>query len=174
MQDIDLIYEDNTPSMHRNVTLHWTLFLFCRYMYDRRSSVEVAGWTADQKFGVRFPACSLTVCALSDGKEVKYSTKPLSILLTNCLHIVSKVFRSTANHSTKVVGSIRCGSWRIQKNYCNICNLQISTISQTWSPLIFLPFTRPFLPRNLKADSKLSSGTLLCTEMEIEDTNFWF
>ena len=48
----------------------------------------------------------------------KCSTKPLSILLTkNCLHILSKVFRSTARQPTQKVGSIRCGSSKIQKNY---------------------------------------------------------
>ena len=35
----------------------------------------------------------------------------------NCLHILSKVFRSTARQPTQEVGSIRCGSSRIQKNY---------------------------------------------------------
>ena len=35
----------------------------------------------------------------------------------NRLHILSKVFRSTARQPTQEVGSIRCGSSRIQKNY---------------------------------------------------------
>ena len=35
----------------------------------------------------------------------------------NCLHILSKVFRSTAKQPTPEVGSIRCGSSRIQKSY---------------------------------------------------------
>ena len=47
----------------------------------------------------------------------KCSTKPLSILLTNCLPILSKVFRSTAKQPTPEVGSIRCGSSRIQRSY---------------------------------------------------------
>ena len=34
--------------------------------------------------------------------------------------------------------------------------------------------TQPFLNKNLKADSQLSSGTLLFTKMGIADTNFWF
>ena len=55
-----------------------------------------------------------------------------------------------------------------------IFNLQISTISQTSSPLIYRPFTQPSLTRNLKADSQQSPGTLLSTKMEIADTNFWF
>ena len=33
--------------------------------------------------------------------------------------------------------------------------LMDSTISQTSRPLIFLPFTQPFLTRNLKVDSQL-------------------
>ena len=43
----------------------------------------------------------------------KCSTKPISI----CLHILSKVFRSTAKQPTPGVGSIRCGSSRIQRSY---------------------------------------------------------
>ena len=39
----------------------------------------------------------------------KCSTKPL-FYSQNCLHILSKVFRSTAKHPTQGVGSIRCGS----------------------------------------------------------------
>ena len=35
----------------------------------------------------------------------------------NCLHILSRVFRSTARQPTQGVGSISCGSSRIQKNY---------------------------------------------------------
>ena len=35
----------------------------------------------------------------------------------NCLHILSKILRSTAKQLTQEVGSIRCGSLRIQKNY---------------------------------------------------------
>ena len=35
----------------------------------------------------------------------------------NCLHILSKVFRSTARQPTQEMGSIRCGSSRIKKNY---------------------------------------------------------
>ena len=35
----------------------------------------------------------------------------------NCLHILSKVFRSTAKQPTLEVGSIRCGSSRIQWSY---------------------------------------------------------
>ena len=67
----------------------------------------------------------------------KCSTKPLSILLKNCLHVLSKVFRSTARRPTQEVGSIRCGSLRIKKNYKITLNLQISSLSQTSSPLIF-------------------------------------
>ena len=35
----------------------------------------------------------------------------------NCLHILSKVFRSTAKQPTPEVGSIRCGSSRIHRSY---------------------------------------------------------
>ena len=112
----------------------------------------------------------------TDSLRVPRSVRPslYPFYSQNCLHILSKVFRSTAKHPTPEVGSIRCGSLRIQKNYKNIFNLQISTISQALSPLIFRPFTQPFLTKNLKADSQLSSGTLLFTKMGIADTNFWF
>ena len=35
----------------------------------------------------------------------------------NCLHILSNVFRSTEKQPTPEVGSIRCGSTRIQRSY---------------------------------------------------------
>ena len=35
----------------------------------------------------------------------------------NCLHILSKVFRSTAKQPTPEVGLIRCGSSRTQRSY---------------------------------------------------------
>ena len=69
----------------------------------------------------------------------------------NCLHILSKVFRSTTRQPTQEVGSFKSGSSRIQNNYYIILNLQISTLSQTSSLLISRPFTQPFLTRKLKA-----------------------
>ena len=50
--------------------------------------------------------------------------------LPSCLHILSKVFRSTANQHILEVGWIRCGSSKIQRSYWNILNLQISTINK--------------------------------------------
>ena len=47
-------------------------------------------------------------------------------------------------------------------------------ISEVFSPLNFRPFTQSFLTKNLKADSQLSSGTLIFTKMGIADANFWF
>ena len=47
----------------------------------------------------------------------KCSTMRLFIFLTKCLHTLSKVFRSTSRQPTREVGSIRCWSSRIQKNY---------------------------------------------------------
>ena len=88
-----------------------------------------------------------------DSLQVHRSVRPslCPFYSQNCLHISSKVFRSTARQPTEEVGSIRCGSSRIQKNYWIILNLQISTLSQTSSLLIFRPFTQPFRTRNLKA-----------------------
>ena len=48
--------------------------------------------------------------------------------LQSCLHILSKVFRSTAKQPILEVGWIRCGSSKIQRSYWNILNLRISTI----------------------------------------------
>ena len=48
-----------------------------------------------------------------------YQSVPPSLYpfyLQNCLHTLSKVFRSTARQPTQEVGSIRCGSSRIQTN----------------------------------------------------------
>ena len=49
-----------------------------------------------------------------------YQSVPPSLyrfFLQNCLHILSKVFRSTAKQPTPEVGLIRCGSSRIQRIY---------------------------------------------------------
>ena len=48
--------------------------------------------------------------------------------LPSCLHILSKVFRSTAKQPILEVGWMRCGSSKIQRSYWNILNLRISTI----------------------------------------------
>ena len=48
--------------------------------------------------------------------------------LPSCLHILSKVSRSTAKQPILEVGWIRYGSSKIQRSYWNILNLQISTI----------------------------------------------
>ena len=54
-----------------------------------------------------------------DSLRVYRSVRPrlYSFYSQKCLHIWSKVFRSTARQPTHEVGSIRCGSSRIQKNY---------------------------------------------------------
>ena len=65
----------------------------------------------------------------------------------NFLHILSKSSRGTARQPSQGVGSIGCGSSRIQKNYYIILNLLISTLSQTRTS-IFRPFTQPFLTKN--------------------------
>ena len=54
-----------------------------------------------------------------DSLRVHRSVRPslYSFYSQNCLHILSKVFRSTAKHPTQEVGSIRFGFQRIQKNY---------------------------------------------------------
>ena len=59
----------------------------------------------------------------------------------NCLHILSKVFRSTAKQPTREVKSIRWGSLRIQRSYKNILNLQLSIMLQASSHLIFPLYT---------------------------------
>ena len=57
----------------------------------------------------------------------------------NCLHIYI--------WSSEVQRYSQLKKWEI------ILNLRISTLSQTSSPLIFLPLTQPFLTRNLKQAS---------------------
>ena len=48
--------------------------------------------------------------------------------LQSCLHILSKVFRSTAKQPILEVRWIRCGFSKIQRSYWNILNLRISTM----------------------------------------------
>ena len=54
-----------------------------------------------------------------DSLRVHRSVRPslCQFYSQNCLHILSKVSRSTARQPTQGVGSIRCGSSKIQKNY---------------------------------------------------------
>ena len=54
-----------------------------------------------------------------DSLQVHRSVRPslYPFYSQNCLHILSKVFRSTARQLSQEVGSIRCGSSRIQKDY---------------------------------------------------------
>ena len=56
--------------------------------------------------------------------SLKYWSKPLSILPTKLLKLLSKVFKSAAKQPTQEVGSTRCGYLRIQKNYKSILNHQ--------------------------------------------------
>ena len=55
----------------------------------------------------------------TDSLRVPRSVRPslYPFYSPNCLHILSKVFRSTAKQPTPEVGSIRCGYSRIPKNY---------------------------------------------------------
>ena len=67
---------------------------------------------------IRFRRCTkihINIDSLRVHRSVQPSLYPL--YSQNCLHILSKVFRSTARQPTQEVGSIRCGSSRIQKNY---------------------------------------------------------
>ena len=54
-----------------------------------------------------------------DSLRVHQSVRPslCPFYSQNCLHILSKVSRSTARQLTLGVGSIRCGSSKIQKSY---------------------------------------------------------
>ena len=102
--------------------------------------------------------------------STKCSTKPLSILLTKLLTHIKQGLQKYCETAFSRSGSIRCGSSRIQKN---IFSLQISTISQASSPLIYRPFTQPFLTRNFKADSQLSSTNSFIHKNEYRRYKFW-
>ena len=103
----------------------------------------------------------------------KCSTSLYPFYSQNCLHILSKVFRSIAKHPNSRNEVNRM--W-IPKNSKELLDhLQSPNFNHITSikSFDFRPFTQPFLTRNLKADSQLSR-TLLFTKMEIADTNFWF
>ena len=69
----------------------------------------------------------------------------------NCLHLLSKVFRRTARQPSQEMGSIRCGSSRIQKNYWIILNLQISTFITNIKSLDFSTLYTTIPHLNLKS-----------------------
>ena len=104
----------------------------------------------------------------------KCSTKPLSILLTKLLTHITQGLQKNCETSYSRSGVNQMWILKSSKELLEHFHLNISTISQALSPLIFRPFTQPFLTKNFKADSQLSSGTLLCTKMGIADTNVWF
>ena len=115
----------NLDSIHFLETLHtiWQIFLHQRC------------WTTTNRFSppseysqivrssicltfIGFRRCTkvhINIDSLRVHRSVRPSLYPF--YSQNCLHILSKVFRSTARQPTQEVGSIRCGSSRIQKNY---------------------------------------------------------
>ena len=82
-----------------------------------RSTVNIVRSSICLTF-IGFRRCTnihINIDSLRVHRSVRPSLYPL--YSQNCLHILSKVFRSTARQPTQEVGSIRCGSSRIQKNY---------------------------------------------------------
>ena len=75
-----------------------------------------------------------------DSLRVHRSVRPslYQFYSKNCLHIFSKVFRSTARQPTQGVGSIRCGSSRIRKNYNILIYYQ--------TPITWLRYLSAILP----------------------------
>ena len=105
----------------------------------------------------------------------KCSTKPLSILLTKLLTHIKQGLQKYCETAYSRSGINQL--W-ILKNSKELSEyLQLSKFQPYHKHQVlkfFRPFRQLFLTRNLKADSQLSSGTLLFTKIEIADTNFWF
>ena len=115
----------NLDSIHFLETLHtiWQIFLHQRCWTTTSRSSPPSEFSQMMKSSVcltfiGFRRCTkihINIDSLRVHRSVQTSLYPL--YSQNCLHILRKVFRSTARQPTQEVGSIRCGSWRIQKNY---------------------------------------------------------
>ena len=115
-----------------------TFFPFAYFLSKRNSRQVMESWICHTFIG--FQRCTQFPKNI-DLLLVHRSVRPSRYLFysQNCLHILSKAFRSTAKHPTQEVGSIRCGSSRIHYNYYDNLNLLILTLSQALSPSIFHP-----------------------------------
>ena len=115
----------NLDSIHFLETLHtiWQIFLHQRCWTTTNRSSPPSEFSQIVRSSVcltfiGFRRCTkihINIDSLRVHRSVWPSLYPL--YSQNCLHILSKVFRSTARQPTQEVGSIRCGSSRIQKNY---------------------------------------------------------
>ena len=104
----------------------------------------------------------------------KCSTKPLSILLTKLLTHIKQGLQKycETSYSRSWVNQM----WILQNSKELLEHLQspnFNHITNIKSFDFFDPL-QAFLTKNLKADSQLSSGTLLFTKMGMADINFWF
>ena len=118
-------YNLDLDSFHFLETLHtiWQIFLHQKcWTTTYRSSLpseysQIVRSSICLTF-IGFRRCTkihINIDSLRVHRSVRPSLYPF--YSQNCLHILSKVFRRTARQPTQEVGSIRCGSSRIQKNY---------------------------------------------------------
>ena len=115
-----LIEELGLHSLPGNPTYNLTDFSASEVLDNHKSVLTSFGVQSnseelDLPYIYWIPKIHINIDSLRVHQSVRPSLYPL--YSPNCLHILSKVFRSTARQPTQEVGSIRCGSSRIQKNY---------------------------------------------------------
>ena len=118
-----LIEELGLHLLPGNPTYNLTDFSASEVLDNHKSVLTTFGiQTADEELDLPYiywiPRCT-EIPINTDSLRVPRSVRPslYPFYSPNCLHILSKVFRSTAKQPTPEVGSIRCGSSKIQKNY---------------------------------------------------------
>ena len=121
---VDILIEElGLHSLPGNPTYNLTDFLHQRCWTTTNRSLPHSEYSQIVRSSIfltfiGFRRCTkihINIDSLRVHRGVRPSLYPL--YSQNCFHILSKVFRSTARQPTQEVGSIRCGSSRIQKNY---------------------------------------------------------
>ena len=101
-------------------SFHFSIFvILCKCNQESRHLSKIFFDITNSVFYSKREYTSYKIHINIDSLRVHRSVRPslYPLYSQNCLHILSKVFRSTARQPTQEVGSIRCGSSRIQKNY---------------------------------------------------------
>ena len=125
-----LIEELGLNSLPGNPTYHLTDFSVSEVLDNHKSILTSFGIDQNEdELDLPYIRCikiHLNIDSLLLQPSAPSSLYPF--FLPNCLHILSKVFRSTAKQPILEVGWIRCGSSKIQRSNWNILNHRISTI----------------------------------------------
>ena len=114
---VDILIEElGLHLLPGNPTYNLTDFSASEVLENHKSVLTSFGIQTTEKSSICHTFIGFQRCTRipinTDSLRVHRSVRPslYPFYSQNCLHILSKVFRSTAKHPTQEVGSIRCGS----------------------------------------------------------------